>query len=82
MRQFDFVVDDDIIQYTPENEFMTLDEVCEITGRAKKTIKNWHWAKDLPAKIENKKWFFLASDLEMFLMCFKQPRRKKRRMFR
>jgi hypothetical protein len=82
MRQYEFLINDNLIQYSTDEEYLTLVEVAEITGRKSKTIKNWHWDKDLPAKIENNKWFISPEDLEVFLLDHKQPRKKKRKMMR
>lgn len=79
MKEHVFLFKGNMIKYTPKNDYLTIEDVSNITGIQPRSIKEW-MKNGLESTVVNGEHRFGIVDFETFLACKTRKKSGERQM--
>lgn len=79
MKEHTFLFKSNMINYTPEHDYLTIQDVSNITGIQERSIKEW-MKNGLISTIVNDEHRFDIEDVKTFLACKTRKKSGERQM--
>lgn len=78
MKEYTFLFKNNMVVYTPKQEYLTMEDMSNITGIQARSIKRWINEDGLLATLVDGEYRVKPADFETFLACKTRKKSGKR----